>query len=51
MSLENSFCKGYITEKTYRILDINVIPVISSYSDLEHRLPPHSYIDTREFSC
>ena len=50
LSFENSICRDYVTEKLWRILQINVVPIVlgnASYSDL---LPPHSYIDVRDFA-
>ena len=50
LSFENSLCHDYVTEKLWRILELNVVPIVlgnASYSDL---LPPHSYIDVRDFA-
>ena len=50
LSFENSLCRDYVTEKLWRILQINVVPIVlgrSNYSDI---LPPHSYIDVRDFA-
>ncbi|EDV19968.1 uncharacterized protein TRIADDRAFT_32659 [Trichoplax adhaerens] len=53
LSLENSVCNGYLTEKTYRnAFENNLIPIIISganYSDW-HVLPPQSFIDALKFA-
>ena len=49
LAFENSICRDYVTEKFWRILHLNVVPIVlgnASYSDI---LPPHSYIDVRDF--
>ena len=50
LSFENSLCRDYVSEKLWRILELNVVPIVlgnASYSDL---LPLHSYIDVRDFA-
>ena len=50
LAFENSLCRDYVTEKLWRILKLNVVPIVlgnASYSDI---LPPHSYIDVRDFA-
>ena len=49
LSFENSLCTEYITEKLYRILTLNVVPVVLGYSNYTDILPPHSFIDVRDF--
>ena len=49
-SFENSLCRDYVTEQLWRIFNLNVVPIVlgrANYSDL---LPPHSYIDVRDFA-
>ena len=49
LSFENSLCTDYATEKVYRILNVNVVPIVLGYSNYSSFLPPHSFIDVRDF--
>ena len=49
LSFENSACVDYITEKVWRILTMNVVPVVLGGADYKRHLPPHSFIDVRDF--
>ena len=50
LSLENSLCLDYITEKFWKILPYNVIPIVLNAVDMATIAPPHSYIDIKDFS-
>ena len=50
LSLENSLCKDYITEKFWKILPYNVIPIVLNGVNMSSIAPPHSYIDISDFS-
>ncbi len=53
LAIENSICKEYITEKTYRnAYDYDLVPVILSGANLSDPevLPQGSYIDAAKFS-
>ena len=50
LSFENSLCRDYVTEKLWRILTINVVPVVLGKVNYSAILPPHSYIDVRDFA-
>ena len=50
LSFENRICEDYITEKLWSILKINVVPVVLGGADYKTFLPPHSYIDIRDFN-
>jgi alpha-1,3-fucosyltransferase len=50
LAFENSLCIDYITEKSYKIMELNVIPVIFSGAQLSRFLPPKSYIDANDFT-
>ena len=50
LSLENSLCKDYITEKFWKILPYNVIPIVLNGVNMTSIAPPHSYIDISDFS-
>ena len=49
LSFENSLCEDYVTEKTFRILALNVVPVVLGHSNYSDMLPPHSFIDVRDY--
>ena len=49
LSFENSLCTDYVTEKVFRILNLNVVPVVLGYSNYTDILPPHSFVDVRDF--
>ena len=50
LSFENSLCRDYVTEKLWKILQINVVPIVLGYANYSEILPPHSYIDVRDFA-
>ncbi|KAI0229129.1 Alpha-(1,3)-fucosyltransferase C [Lamellibrachia satsuma] len=50
LSFENSLCRDYMTEKLWRILQINTVPIILGYANNTDLLPVHSYIDVRDFA-
>ncbi|CAD5111599.1 DgyrCDS894 [Dimorphilus gyrociliatus] len=50
LAFENSFCIDYATEKVWKILPLNVIPVVLGNVAYQELLPPNSYIDVRNFS-
>ena len=50
LSFENSFCESYISEKPYKILDHDIVPVVLGGGDYKEMLPPNSYIDVANFS-
>ena len=39
----------YVTEKLYKILDYDIIPVVFGGADYKSILPSHSYIDASKF--
>jgi len=49
LSLENSVCQDYVTEKFFNILPYNVIPVVLNGANMDHAAPPHSYINVQDF--
>ena len=50
LSLENSLCTDYVTEKFWKVLEYNVIPVVLNGANMSHIAPPHSYIDFKDFN-
>lgn len=49
-AFENALCDDYLSEKVYKILETNMIPVIYSGADLPRFLPDKSYIDANSFA-
>jgi alpha-1,3-fucosyltransferase len=50
LSFENSICPDYVTEKFFRIAQLeSVVPVVYGGADNSRIAPPHSYIDARQF--
>ena len=50
LSFENSLCVDYVTEKLLQILEYNVVPIVLGAADYDYFVPPHSFIDVRDFS-
>ncbi|CAL4240892.1 unnamed protein product, partial [Meganyctiphanes norvegica] len=42
-------CPDYVTEKFYRSLSLDVVPVVMGGADYKLKAPPHSYIDALDF--
>ena len=49
LSLENSICEQYVTEKLWRAYLAEVIPIVIGSSNYSGYLPEHSYIDVGDF--
>ncbi|XP_033739801.1 alpha-(1,3)-fucosyltransferase C-like [Pecten maximus] len=51
LSFENSLCRDYITEKSFKIYEslFDAIPIVRNGAFLNHYLPPGSYISTKDF--
>lgn len=49
LSFENSYCKDYTTEKLFRTLQRNVIPIVYGGGDYRQVAPPHSVINVEDF--
>ena len=50
LSVENSLCEDYVTEKFWKVLSYNTIPVLLNGANMTRHAPPNSYIDIRDFS-
>lgn len=50
LSFENSICEDYVTEKLWKAVDRNVIPIVLGGANYRDILPPDSYIDVKDFS-
>lgn len=49
LSFENSLCTDYVTEKFFKILDRNIVPVVYGGAEYTKFAPPHSYINAEDF--
>ena len=49
LSFENSICKDYVTEKFFKILPYNTIPVVFNGANMREVGPPHSYINVMDY--
>lgn len=50
LSFENSYCKDYTTEKLFRVLERNIIPIVYGGGDYSSVAPPHSVINVEDFA-
>ena len=51
LSLENSFCLDYITEKFFDVLQYHIVPiVVDLHGHYERTAPPHSFINAARFN-
>lgn len=49
LSFENSICKDYVTEKFFRPLLFDIVPVVMGGGNYPYISPPGSYIDALQF--
>ncbi|XP_072146232.1 alpha-(1,3)-fucosyltransferase C-like [Dermacentor andersoni] len=49
LSFENSICRDYVTEKFYRPLLFDIVPVVMGGANYSSLAPPGSYVDALEF--
>lgn len=49
LALENSFCTDYISEKMWRVLGYDIVPIVMGGADYASIAPPHSYINAADF--
>ena len=49
LSFENDVCKDYITEKAYRPLQHDIIPIVYGGADYKKLTPHHSVIDIKDY--
>lgn len=45
---ENSLCRDYVTEKPWKALQNNMIPVVYGLANYSEVLPPNSFIDVKD---
>jgi len=48
-SFENSFCEDYVTEKFFKVLDFDLIPIVLGGNIYSKMAPAKSYIDVQQF--
>ena len=51
LSFENSFCRDYVTEKFFEILDRRVVPIVYGAFNYSSIAPPGSYIDATKMGA
>ncbi|XP_069690390.1 alpha-(1,3)-fucosyltransferase C-like [Periplaneta americana] len=49
LAFENSLCDDYVTEKFFRSLRYNVVPIVYGGANYHHIAPPMSYINIEDF--
>jgi alpha-1,3-fucosyltransferase len=48
-SFENAICPDYVTEKFFKVMAYDIVPVVYGGADYTQYAPPHSYINARQF--
>ena len=51
LSFENTFCRDYVTEKLFKILERDIVPVVYGAVNYSAIAPPNSYIDATQLSA
>ena len=49
LALENSLCKEYVTEKFFRTLNFNIVPVVLGLGDYSKYVPASGFINVLDF--
>ena len=49
LSFENSLCEDYVTEKLFRALDSDLVPVVMGGANYSKIVPPKSVINVQDF--
>ena len=50
LSFENSLCKDYATEKLFRALNSDLVPVVMGGANYSNIVPPKSVVNVQDFS-
>ena len=50
LSFENRLCDDYMTEKPWKAIHNNVVPVVLGAYNYSELMPPNSYIDIKDFA-
>ena len=51
LSFEHSFCRDYVTEEFFEILDRRMVPIVYGAANYSSLAPPGSYIDATQFGA
>jgi alpha-1,3-fucosyltransferase len=49
LAFENTWCPDYVTEKFYRSLKYDTVPIVMGGAEYERFAPPNSYINVKDF--
>ncbi|XP_015184406.1 PREDICTED: alpha-(1,3)-fucosyltransferase C-like [Polistes dominula] len=49
LSFENSLCQDYVTEKLYKALRYNIVPIVYGGANYTRFAPPNSYINALDY--
>ena len=49
LSFENSLCQDYVTEKFFKVLNYDIVPIVMGGANYSKFAPEKSYIDARGF--
>ncbi|ELT88768.1 hypothetical protein CAPTEDRAFT_146455 [Capitella teleta] len=50
LAFENSFCDDYVSEKLWKVMNLDVVVVVMGAADYSQILPQDSYIDVRNYA-
>ena len=50
LSFENSLCQDYVTEKLFRALSTEIVPIVYGGTNYSRDAPPHSVINVEDYS-
>jgi alpha-1,3-fucosyltransferase len=50
LAAENSLCPDYVSEKFYRALTNDLVPIVYGVADYTDYAPPHSFINMADFA-
>jgi alpha-1,3-fucosyltransferase len=50
ITAENSLCADYVTDKFYRALEADLVPIVYGGADYSAYAPAHSYINAADFA-
>ncbi|ELU12013.1 hypothetical protein CAPTEDRAFT_77069, partial [Capitella teleta] len=50
LSFENCLCDDYVSEKLWKIMNLNVVPVVMGGVEYSNIMPKDSFIDVRDFN-
>ncbi|ELU18129.1 hypothetical protein CAPTEDRAFT_114338 [Capitella teleta] len=50
LSFENCLCDDYVSEKIWKVMNLNVIPVVMGGVEYSNIMPKDSFIDVRDFN-